>query len=309
LVDATSFKGRDIISMGDFDREEIDFILDKATEMQPIATKGSDMLKGKILATLFFEPSTRTRLSFESAMLRLSGGVIGFAEPKVSSVAKGETLHDTIKTVENYADAIVIRHPEDGAARVAADAASVPVINAGSGSLEHPTQALLDLHTMRTAKGRIDGLKVAVLGDLLYGRTVHSLTYALSNYDVKLFLISPEQLKIRRDVLREVEGKIDYVETDDLKSVLKELDVLYVTRVQKERFVDPAEYEKVKDAYIVNRAFLRGAKKDLAVMHPLPRVTEISTDVDDTPHAWYFRQMRHGVYVRMALLGLVLGAI
>lgn len=309
MVDATSFKGRDIISMGDFDREEIDFILDKATEMQPIATKGSDMLKGKILATLFFEPSTRTRLSFESAMLRLSGGVIGFAEPKVSSVAKGETLHDTIKTVENYADAIVIRHPEDGAARVAADAASVPVINAGSGSLEHPTQALLDLHTMRTAKGRIDGLKVAVLGDLLYGRTVHSLTYALSNYDVKLFLISPEQLKIRRDVLREVEGKIDYVETDDLKSVLKELDVLYVTRVQKERFVDPAEYEKVKDAYIVNRAFLRGAKKDLAVMHPLPRVTEISTDVDDTPHAWYFRQMRHGVYVRMALLGLVLGAI
>jgi aspartate carbamoyltransferase catalytic subunit len=309
LVDATSFKGRDILSMGDFDREEIDFILDEATEMQPIASKGSDRLKGKILATLFFEPSTRTRLSFESAMLRLGGGVIGFAEPKVSSVAKGETLHDTIKTVENYADAIVIRHPEDGAARVAADAASVPVLNAGSGSLEHPTQALLDLHTMRTAKGRIDGLTVAVLGDLLYGRTVHSLTYALSNYDVKLYLISPAQLKIRRDVLREVEGRIDYVETDDLRSVLKELDVLYVTRVQKERFSDPAEYEKVKDAYVVNRAFLRGAKKDLAVMHPLPRVTEISTDVDGTPNAWYFRQMRHGVYVRMALLGLVLGAI
>lgn len=309
MVDATSFKGRDILSMGDFDREEIDFILDEATEMQPIASKGSDRLKGKILATLFFEPSTRTRLSFESAMLRLGGGVIGFAEPKVSSVAKGETLHDTIKTVENYADAIVIRHPEDGAARVAADAASVPVLNAGSGSLEHPTQALLDLHTMRTAKGRIDGLTVAVLGDLLYGRTVHSLTYALSNYDVKLYLISPAQLKIRRDVLREVEGRIDYVETDDLRSVLKELDVLYVTRVQKERFSDPAEYEKVKDAYVVNRAFLRGAKKDLAVMHPLPRVTEISTDVDGTPNAWYFRQMRHGVYVRMALLGLVLGAI
>lgn len=295
--------------MRDFDRSELDFILDKATEMQPLAEKGSDMLRGRVLATLFFEPSTRTRLSFEAAMLRLGGGVIGFAEPKVSSVAKGETLSDTVRVVENYADAIVIRHPYEDAARVAADGASVPVINAGSGSLEHPTQALLDLHTMREAKGRIDGLRVALVGDLLYGRTVHSLTYALSNYDVKLYLLSPEQLRMRREILRDVEGKLEYVETGDLGAVLPELDVLYVTRVQKERFPDPAEYEKVKDAYRIDRAFLEGAREDLVVMHPLPRVTEIATDVDDTPHAWYFEQVRHGIYVRMALLALVLGAL
>lgn len=241
-------------------------------------------------------------------MLRLGGGVIGFAEPKVSSVAKGESLSDTIKTVDNYAHVIVIRHPEEGAAAEAAHAASAPVINAGSGSLEHPTQALLDLHTMLTAKGKINGLNIALVGDLLYGRTVHSLIMALSNYDVKVHLVSPEQLKIRRDVLKKVEGKVDYVETDDLKSILKELDVLYVTRVQKERFTNPDDYEKVKNAYVIDRALLKGAKKNLAVMHPLPRVTEISTDVDEMPNAWYFRQMRHGVYVRMALLSLVLGA-
>jgi len=308
LVDSSSFAGRDIISIGSLSKVDIDFILHRATEMQPIAEKGSDRLKGKILATLFFEPSTRTRLSFESAMLRLGGGVIGFAEPKVSSVAKGESLSDTIKTVDNYAHVIVIRHPEEGAAAEAAHAASAPVINAGSGSLEHPTQALLDLHTMLTAKGKINGLNIALVGDLLYGRTVHSLIMALSNYDVKVHLVSPEQLKIRRDVLKKVEGKVDYVETDDLKSILKELDVLYVTRVQKERFTNPDDYEKVKNAYIIDRALLKGAKKNLAVMHPLPRVTEISTDVDEMPNAWYFKQMRHGVYVRMALLSLVLGA-
>lgn len=306
MVDATSFKGTDIVSMSDLNREQIEFILKKSTDMIPVAEKRSEQLKGKILATLFFEPSTRTRLSFESAMLRLGGGVIGFAEPQTSSVAKGETLSDTIKTVDNYADAIVIRHPEEGAAKTAAQAASVPVINAGSGSLEHPTQALLDLHTMMTAKGKIDGLKIAILGDLLYGRTVHSLVYALSNYDVKLYLISPEQLRIRRDVINEVKDKVDYEETADVKPVLRDLDVLYVTRVQKERFANPADYEKVKDAYVINKSFLRGAKRGLVVMHPLPRVTEISTDVDDTPHAWYFKQMRHGVYVRMALLSLVL---
>jgi len=309
LVDATSFRGRDIISMHDFDRTDIDFILNKATEMQPLAETSSDLLKGKILATLFFEPSTRTRLSFESAMLRLGGGVIGFAEPSVSSVAKGESLSDTIKTVENYADAIVIRHPEEGAAKTAAEAASIPVINAGSGSLEHPTQALLDLHTILTAKGRINGLRIALLGDLLYGRTVHSLIYALSNYKVKLYLVSPKQLRMRKDVLEKVEGEIEYIETDDLRPLLKKIDVLYVTRIQKERFPDPVDYERVKDAYVINNAFLKGAKKDLVVMHPLPRVTELATDVDNTPHAWYFKQMRHGIYVRMALLSLVLGEL
>lgn len=308
MVDAASFKGRDIVSMQDFNRSELEFILDKATEMQPLAEKGSDMLRGRILATLFFEPSTRTRLSFEAAMLRLGGGVTGFAEPKVSSVAKGETLSDTVKTVESYVDALVIRHPDEEAAKIAAKAASVPVINAGSGSWEHPTQAMLDLHTVRAAKGMIDGLTIALLGDLLYGRTVHSLTYALSNYDVKLYLVSPEQLRMRKDVLRDVEGKVDYVETSDLKAILPELDILYATRVQKERFSDPADYEKVKDAYRIDRTFLESAKESLAVMHPLPRVTEIATDVDETSHAWYFRQVKHGIYVRMALLALVLGA-
>ena len=309
MVDAASFKGRDIVSMQGFDRSELEFILDKATEMQPLVDKGSDMLRGRILAALFFEPSTRTRLSFEAAMLRLGGGVIGFAEPKVSSVAKGETLSDTVKVVENYADVLVIRHPDEDAARIAAEAASVPVMNAGSGSWEHPTQALLDLHTIRAAKGRIDGLTIALVGDLLYGRTVHSLTYALSNYDVKLYLVSPEQLRMRKDVLKGVGGKVDYVETDDLKSILPELDILYATRVQKERFSDPADYERVKDSYNIDKSFLRSATNSLVVMHPLPRVTEIAADVDDTEHAWYFRQVRHGIYVRMALLALVLGAL
>lgn len=308
MIDQSRFKGRDIISMKAFNREEIDFILRKATEMEPIAQKSSDALKGKILATLFFEPSTRTRLSFESAMLRLGGGVIGFAEPKISSVAKGESLHDTIKTVENYSDVIVIRHPEDDAAKNAAEAASIPVINAGSGSLEHPTQALLDLHAILTAKGKIDGLNIAFLGDLLYGRTVHSLIYGLSNYDVKLFLVSPPQLRFRRDVLESIKDKIDYTELEDASSILREIDVLYVTRVQKERFSSPDEYERVKNTYVVDKDFLKKAKKDLIVMHPLPRVNEISTEVDGTLHAWYFKQMRHGIYVRMALLSLVLGA-
>ncbi|MBS7619552.1 aspartate carbamoyltransferase [Candidatus Bathyarchaeota archaeon] len=307
-MDQSRFKGRDIISMKSFSREEIDFILRKATEMEPIAQRGTDALKGKILATLFFEPSTRTRLSFESAMLRLGGGVIGFAEPKVSSVAKGETLYDTIKTVENYSDVIVIRHPEDDAAKNAAETASIPVINAGSGSLEHPTQALLDLHTILTAKGKIDDLNIAFLGDLLYGRTVHSLIYGLSNYDVKLFLVSPPQLRFRRDVLESIKDKIDYTELEDASSILREIDVLYVTRVQKERFSSPDEYERVKNTYVVDKDFLNKVKKDLIVMHPLPRVNEISTEVDGTPYAWYFKQMRHGIYVRMALLSLVLGA-
>lgn len=309
MVDAASFRGRDIVSMRDFDRGEIDFILDKATEMQPIAKKGSDLLRGRVLATLFFEPSTRTRLSFESAMLRLGGGVIGFAEPKVSSVAKGETLSDTVKVVESYADVIAMRHYSEDAARIAAEAASIPVINGGSGSWEHPTQALLDLHAMTAAKGGIDGLTIALVGDLLYGRTVHSLAVALRNYDVKVYFVSPDELKMRKDVIDDVEGKLNYVETGDLEAVLQELDVLYATRIQKERFPDPAGYEKVKDAYRIDRAFLAGAKEDLVVMHPLPRVTEIATEVDDTPHAWYFRQVRHGIYVRMALLGLVLGAL
>ncbi len=242
-------------------------------------------------------------------MTRLGGGVIGFAEPRVSSVAKGETLSDTIKVVESYADVIVIRHPSNDAAKIAAEAAEIPVINAGSGSWEHPTQAMLDLHTIRAAKGEIDGLTIALLGDLLYGRTVHSLTYALANYDVKLYLVSPKILEMDREILNNVSEKIDYNEIGNLESILPELDVLYVTRVQKERFPDPADYELVRDSYRINKEYLKRAKSDLIVMHPLPRVTEVETNVDETDQSWYFKQVRHGIYTRMALLGLVLGKI
>jgi aspartate carbamoyltransferase catalytic subunit len=309
LVDASSFKGKDIISMRDFNREEIDYILKTATDMMPAVEEGSDLLKGKILASLFFEPSTRTRLSFESAMCRLGGSVVGFAQPQTSSVAKGETLVDTIKTVESYSDVIAMRHPSEDSSIIAAEAASIPVINGGSGSWEHPTQACLDLHAMLTAKGKIDGLTIALVGDLLYGRTVHSLVVALRNYDVKAYFVSPDQLKMRDDVIRDVKGKLDYEETHDLKSILPELDILYATRVQKERFSDPADYEKVKDAYLINKSYLSNAKPDLSVMHPLPRITEIARDVDDTPHALYFKQVKHGIYTRMALIALVLGAL
>jgi aspartate carbamoyltransferase catalytic subunit len=309
LLDATYFKGRDIISMRDFNREHIDFILDKATDMMPLLDKGSDLAKGKVMATLFFEPSTRTRLSFESAMSRLGGNVIGFAEPKVSSVAKGETLADTIKTVENYSDVITMRHPSEDSSIIAAEASSIPVINGGSGTWEHPTQALLDLHTIKTHKEKIDGLTIGFVGDLLYGRTVHSLAVALRNYNVKAYFISPEPLKMREDVIRDVKGKLDFEETDNLEAVLSDLDICYVTRVQKERFTDPADYEKVKDAYLINREYLKGAKKDMKIMHPLPRVNEISKDVDNTEHALYFKQVKHGIYVRMALVTLVLGLL
>lgn len=309
IVSSASFKGRNIISLRDFDREEIDYILDKATEMIPLDRTGSDMLKGKVLAALFFEPSTRTRLSFESSMLKLGGGVTGFATPAGSSVEKGESLADTIRTVSNYSDIIAMRHPDEDSSRLAAEVASVPVINGGAGPWEHPTQALLDLHTIKTARGKIDGLTIALCGDLLYGRTTHSLAVGLSNYDVKVYFVSPDALRMRQDVIDDVKGKLDYTETDDLKGVLPELDVLYATRIQKERFADPADYDKVKDSYLINKAYLAGAKKDMSLMHPLPRVNEISTDVDGTPHALYFKQMKHGIYTRMALLALILGAI
>jgi aspartate carbamoyltransferase catalytic subunit len=242
-------------------------------------------------------------------MWKLGGSVIGFAEPKVSSVAKGESLADTIRTVENYSDVIAMRHPSEDAAKIAADAASIPIINGGSGPWEHPTQALLDLHTIRTAKGGLDGLTIALAGDLLYGRTTHSLAVALRNYDVKCYFVSPDPLKMRQDVIDDIEGKLEYVETGDLRSILPELDILYATRIQKERFSDPAEYERLKDSYRIDRAFLKVAKGDMKLMHPLPRINEIATDVDDTPHALYFKQMKHGIYLRMALLALVLGAI
>ena len=303
------FEGRDIISIKDFSRDEIDYILKIAQAMEPIAVKGSDMLKGKILATLFFEPSTRTRLSFEAAMHKLGGSTIGFAEAEIASVKKGENLADTVRTVENYADVIAVRHPLEGAARLAAEFAKVPIINGGSGAEEHPTQALLDLYTIMKEKGKIDGLKIALLGDLRYGRTVHSLAYALSLYNIELYLISPESLKMRREVLQTIKEKIPVTERTSLEKIVPLVDVLYVTRIQKERFPDPAEYIKVKGSHKIDMTTLSDAKKDLIILHPLPRVDEIAPEVDNTPYARYFQQVWNGIVVRMALLALILGAV
>ena len=302
------FKGRDIISIRDFSKADLLYVLNiaKQIEKNPDPT----LLKGKILATLFFEPSTRTRLSFTTAMERLGGHVMGFASPGVSSTKKGETLWDTIKMVEQYADVIAMRHPLEGSARLASEAASIPILNGGDGSNQHPTQTLLDLYTILKTKGKLDGLKVGMLGDLKYGRTVHSLAIALSHFNTTFYFISPEALKMPKEYIDELkEKKIKYKEVVELKKVSKELDVLYVTRVQKERFPDPVEYEKYKDFYKLDKSLLPFIKKDLKIMHPLPRVGEISPELDETPHAVYFEQAGNGIPVREALLALVLGKI
>ncbi|MCD6560031.1 MAG: aspartate carbamoyltransferase [Palaeococcus sp.] len=306
------WKGRDVISIRDFKKEDIEHVL-KTAERLERELKDEGALKyagGKILATLFFEPSTRTRLSFESAMHRLGGSVIGFSEASSTSVKKGESLRDTIKTVEQYSDVIVIRHPEEGAARLAAEVADIPVINAGDGSNQHPTQTLLDLYTIKRTFGRIDGLKIGLLGDLKYGRTVHSLSEALTHYDVELYLISPELLKMPKHIVEDLRDKgVKIYETSDLESVIPELDVLYATRIQKERFPDEQEYLKVKGSYVITLDLLKNAKESLKIMHPLPRVDEIHPSVDASKHAIYFRQVFSGVPVRMALLGLTLGVV
>lgn len=302
------FKGRDIVSIKDLTREEIDYVLTIAKAIEPIAKSGSDMLRGKTLATLFFEPSTRTRLSFEAAMHKLGGAVIGFAEPEIASIKKGENLADTVRVVENYADVIAVRHPLEGSARLAAEFSNVPIINAGSGAEEHPTQALLDLYTIIKETGRIDGLNITFVGDLRYGRTVHSLAYALSLYKVKLHLVSPEILRMRREVLDAIEKRIEIVEKTEIERALPEADVLYVTRIQKERFPDLAEYAKVKGAYKIDLDLLKNAKRGMIIMHPLPRVDEIADEVDSTSHARYFQQVWNGIVMRMALLALILGA-
>jgi len=303
------FEGRDIISIKDFSRDEINHVFKVAKTMEPLAEKGSEMLRGKILATLFFEASTRTRLSFESAMHKLGGATIGFAEAEIASVKKGENLADTIRTVDNYADVIALRHPLEGAARLAAEFSKVPIINGGSGAEEHPTQALLDLYTMVKEKGGIEGLKVALVGDLRYGRTVHSLAYALSLYKIELYLVSPETLRMRREVLQTIKERIPVTEKTSLEKIVPIVDILYVTRIQKERFPDPVEYAKVKGSYRIDLETLREAKKDLTILHPLPRLDEIATEVDNTPYARYFQQVRNGIVVRMALLALILGAV
>jgi len=302
--------GKDIISVKQFGRGDLEYIFGVAHEMRGMVERVGtfDLLKGKILANLFYEPSTRTSSSFTAAMERLGGSVIPINEVKYSSVTKGETLTDTVRTLECYADVIVLRHPEVGSAAIAAKAARKPVINAGDGIGEHPTQALLDAFTITEELGRFDNLTVTMLGDLKYGRTVHSLARLLSIFNVKLNYVSPDILKMPKEIMDEVAGKnISQNEFSTLDKVLPDTDVLYVTRVQKERFEDPADYEKVKGAYVIDPAVMKAAKRDMIVMHPLPRVTEISMDFDDDPRAAYFRQMEYGLYVRMSLLAMVLG--
>jgi aspartate carbamoyltransferase len=304
--------GKDIISVKQFSRPDLEYVFGVAHEMHGMVDRVGtfDLLKGKILANLFYEPSTRTSSSFTAAMERLGGSVIPINEVKYSSVAKGESLPDTIRTLECYADVIVLRHPETGSAAIAAQAARKPVINAGDGVGEHPTQALLDTFTIfeEMGAGQIDGMTVTMLGDLKYGRTVHSLARLLSLYKVKLNYVSPEILRMPKEVMEEVAAKgIPQAEFDSLDKILPQTDVLYVTRVQKERFEDPADYESVRGSFVVNPEIMRAAKKEMIVMHPLPRVGEISPDFDEDPRAAYFRQMEYGLYVRMALLAMVLG--
>ena len=299
------FTGRDCVSIRDFDRAQIDAILDAASHYEG---EHDRMLQDKVMATLFFEPSTRTRLSFESAMHRLGGRVIGFATDKVSSAVKGETLADAVRVLEGYADVIVLRHPLEGSARVAAEATAIPVINGGDGANQHPTQTFLDLYTIRQQRGRLAALKVGFLGDLRYGRTVHSLASALALYGTKMTFVAPPFLRMPSYLLDSLAAEgIDYTETEMIEPVIGDLDVLYVTRIQKERFGDPLEYEKVQGAYRVDRALIEQTREEFCLLHPLPRVDEIATEVDDLPQAHYFRQAHNGVTVRKALLAMVLG--
>ncbi|MBN2229733.1 MAG: aspartate carbamoyltransferase [Candidatus Thorarchaeota archaeon] len=300
---------RNLISMKDLDRKQIDHILDVSSKMEDVAIKRSKDLESKIMAVLFFEPSTRTRLSFESAMLRLGGSVLGFAEATTSSAGgKGETLADTIRTVERYADIIVIRHPLDGSARVAAEFSSIPVINAGSGSEEHPTQALLDLYSIKKFKGSIDGLSISLCGDLKYGRTVHSLGMALTNYNVSIKLAAPQMLRMKPAVIEDMrKAGAEVIEVDSVEEAVKDVDVIYMTRIQKERFPDPREYDKVVGRFSITADDAPLMRDDAIVLHPLPRVDELSADLDGLPQARYFDQVYNGVILRMAILKMILG--
>ncbi|HOI44111.1 MAG TPA: aspartate carbamoyltransferase [Candidatus Aminicenantes bacterium] len=303
--------GKDILSVKQFSRTDLEYIIAVAHEMRIMVERVGtfDLLKGKILANLFYEPSTRTSSSFMAAMQRLGGAVIPISEVKFSSVAKGESLPDTVRTLGSYADVIVIRHPEVGSAALAAEHSIKPVINAGDGIGEHPTQALLDTVTIREELGRLDDLKVTMLGDLKFGRTVHSLARLLTQFNgIQLSYVSPDNLRMPREVIDEVAAKgIPQAEYGTLDGVLPDTDVLYVTRVQRERFENPLEYEAVKDAVIITPEVMKNAQRKMIVIHPLPRVCEISMDFDSDPRAAYFRQMEYGLYVRMALLAMVLG--
>lgn len=296
---------RNLIGIEDFSKSEIDNLIEVSKDIIENKDTYKEKCKGKILATLFFEPSTRTRLSFESAMISLGGNVIGFSSAENTSTSKGETLADTIKSVSCYSDIIAIRHPKEGAPLVAAMNSKVPIINAGDGGHNHPTQTLLDLLTISKEKGRLDNLTIGLCGDLKFGRTVHSLVTALSLYkNIKFVLISPKELKMPDYIKTEILDKnnIEYIETENLENSISQLDILYMTRVQKERFLNEEDYIRLKDIYILNKEKLHNAKKDLCVLHPLPRVNEISTDIDDDPRACYFKQVEYGKYMRMAII-------
>ena len=296
---------RHLIEINELTIEEIDELIKVAKDIMQFPEKYWEKCKHKKLATLFFEPSTRTRLSFESAMMELGGNVIGFSSAQSSSTAKGESVSDTIRTVGCYADIIAMRHPKEGAPLVASLKSTVPIINAGDGGHHHPTQTLTDLLTISCEKNRLDNLTIGLCGDLKFGRTVHSLISAMSRYkNIKFILISPDELKIPEYIKEQVleKNKIEYIETNDLEEYMNELDILYMTRVQRERFSSEEEYLRLKDSYILNNQKLINAKEDLCIMHPLPRVNEISTEIDDDPRAAYFRQVRYGKYIRMALI-------
>ncbi len=298
-------KNRSLISITDYTKEEYLQILNTASEFEkkPI----SKIADGKVVATLFFEPSTRTRLSFESAANKMGARVIGFSEPTNTSVSKGETLADTIKTVACYSDLIVMRNPVEGSARYASEISNVPIINAGDGANQHPTQCLLDLYTIRQTQGTLDNLNIALVGDLKYGRTVHSLVQAMCQFNTTFHLVSPEELKLPRSVKIDIKNNnLNYYQYDDILETINKVDILYMTRIQKERFQDTLEYERVKNAYILNNSMLENSKSNLKILHPLPRVNEINTDVDTNSKAYYFQQALNGVFVRQALIKTIL---
>ncbi len=307
-----NFKGKDILDGAQFTREEIEHIMLVAEDMrkQLQERRSLDLMRGYVLGALFFEPSTRTRLSFETAMHRLGGSVVGFASAGTSSSAKGESLADTIRNIDRYVDLIAMRHPQIGSAREAAEVAVAPVLNGGDGAGQHPTQALLDLFTIRSERGHVDGNTIALCGDLKYGRTVHAGVEVYKHYDCKLIFVAPDALQMPPEITARLrEQGIQVEETSDLEAAIAEANVLYMTRIQKERFDDPAEYERLKGSYILTREMVERINPELTVMHPLPRVDEITTDVDELPGAAYFRQAQNGVYTRMALIALVTGQV
>jgi len=302
-----NFSQNGIISIHDLSKDDLEKIYSKTNEIIEMKTEQrQEMARGKTLGYLFFEPSTRTTLSFQSAMALIGGTSFGIADATSSSIKKGESLADTVKIMSGYADVIVLRHSLDGASNFAAEISTKPVINAGSGTTEHPTQAILDLYTIKKELGKIDGKNIGIVGDLKYGRTVYSLLYGLSNYDVNVHLISPESLKIRTDFTYNLKGNLSYTESEDLDEYIEDLDVLYVTRIQKERFPDEEEYLKVKGSYIIDQDVVNKMKKDAILLHPLPRLDEISTDVDFTKQARYFQQAEYGKFTRAAILSLLL---